>query len=92
MFSLIQVPVGTMMTFLLSYSIRRVMTQFFVMQMEAEKTRDSVTQILDNLPDAVIMLESHKLQYCNKQADKFFGVDLSHLSQNPENQTTLQSA
>jgi len=92
MFSLIQVPVGAMMTFLLSYSIRRVMTQFFVMQMEAEKTRDSVTQILDNLPDAVIMLESHKLQYCNKQADKFFGVDLSHLSQNPENQTTLQSA
>jgi nitrogen-specific signal transduction histidine kinase len=75
--------------FLLSYSIRRVMTQFFMMQMEAEKTRDSVTQILDNLPDAVIMLESNKLQYCNKQADNFFGVDLSKLSQTPENQLTL---
>jgi len=50
-----------MLMFLTSYSIRRVITQFFVMQMEAEKTRDSVTQILDNLPDAVIMLESDGL-------------------------------
>ena len=52
------------------------------MQMEAEKTRDSLTQILDNLPDAVIMLESteEQLEYCNRQADRIFGVDLSHLS------------
>jgi len=48
--------------------------------MEAEKTRDSLTQILDNMPDAVLMLESQQLQYCNQQADRFFGVSLSHLS------------
>ena len=61
MFSFVVVPLFTMLMFLTSYSIRRAFIQFFVMQMEAEKTLDSVTQILDNLPDAVIMLESDGL-------------------------------
>ena len=53
------------------------------MQMEAEKTRDSLTQILDNLPDAVIMTVDKRLQYVNKQADQFFGVNLSQLESDP---------
>lgn len=52
--------------FLSSYSFRRVLTQFFLLQTEAEKTRDSLTQILNNLPDAVIMIEGDQLQYCNE--------------------------
>jgi hypothetical protein len=42
-YSLIQVPQWMMLVFLSSYSIRRVATEFFAMQMEAEKTRDSLT-------------------------------------------------
>jgi hypothetical protein len=51
--------------FMVAYFMRRGLTQFFVMQKEAEKTRDSLTQILANLPDAVIMLEADSLEYCN---------------------------
>ena len=54
-------------------------TVFFVKQIEAEKTSDSLDKILDNLPDAVLMLESSELSYCNQQADNFFGVKLSNV-------------
>ena len=50
------------------------------MQKEAEKTQNAMTQILDNLPDAVLMFESEDLSYCNQQADNFFGVTLSQLN------------
>jgi hypothetical protein len=40
------------------YSLRKVLTQFFLMHVEAEKTSNALTQILDNLPEAVLMLES----------------------------------
>ena len=45
-------------TFLQAYQSRRVLVQFFVTQTEAEKTSQTLTQILDNLPDAVLMFES----------------------------------
>jgi hypothetical protein len=51
--------------FITTYFTRRVLTQFFVMQMEAENTTKAYTQLLDNLPDAVLMLESNQLSYCN---------------------------
>ena len=60
--------------FLASYFIRRTLTEFFVTQKQAEKTQIALTQILDNMPDAVLMLETKFLQYCNQQADSFFGV------------------
>lgn len=50
------------------------------MQAKAEKTRDSLLQILDNLPDAVLMLEAGQLSYCNQKADTFFGVTLSPIA------------
>jgi PAS domain-containing protein len=59
-----------------------MLTKFFLMNTEAEKTRDALTLILDNLPDAVIMLDAGKLSYCNQQADSFFKVSLSHLTAN----------
>ena len=59
------------------------------MQKEAEKTRNAMTQILDNLPDAVLMFESENLSYCNQQADNFFGVTLSQLVTTP---TVLESS
>ena len=59
------VPMWWTLMFMVAYLIRRGLTQFFVMQKEAEKTRDSLTQILANLPDAVIMLEADSLEYCN---------------------------
>jgi nitrogen-specific signal transduction histidine kinase len=71
--------------FFVAYFIRLVLTQFFVMQTGAEKTRDALTQVLDNLPDAVLMLDSEKLEYCNQPADSFFGVNLSNLTSNEEN-------
>ena len=63
--SLIYIPMWWVLMFLSTYFTRNTLTQFFVMQMEAEKTRDALTQILDNLPDAVLMLESGHLSYCN---------------------------
>ena len=48
-----------MIIFCIVYFIRVVLTQFFVTQVEAEKTRDALTQILNNLPNAVLMLESN---------------------------------
>ena len=57
----LEVPFWMVLMFLSSYSIRRLITQLFCMQKEAEATRDSLRQILDNLPDAVIMLESEQL-------------------------------
>ena len=41
-----------------TYYLRRVLTQFFVLQTEAEKTSKTLTEILDNLPDAVLMFEN----------------------------------
>jgi len=41
--------------------------------------------VLDNLPDAVLMIEGDKkLSYCNQQADNFFGVTLSTLVDNKD--------
>ena len=59
------------------------------MQKEAEKTQNAMTQILDNLPDAVLTFESDNLSYCNQQADNFFGVTLSQLN---TDQTVLQNS
>jgi len=47
------------------YFLRKVLTQFFLMHVEAEKTSNALVRILDNLPDAVLMLESDQLSYCN---------------------------
>jgi Na+-transporting methylmalonyl-CoA/oxaloacetate decarboxylase gamma subunit len=41
------------------YNMRRILTEFFVIEIEAEQNRDSLEEILDNLPDAVLMLESN---------------------------------
>ena len=62
---LITIVVRSTFSFLLTYFIRRDLTETFVLQKEAEKTRDALTKVLDNLPDAVLMLESEKLSYCN---------------------------
>jgi len=51
--------------FLATYSVRSMLTEFFVTQKGAEKTRDALTQTLDNLPDAVLMFEMENLSYCN---------------------------
>ena len=59
------VPLAWMIMFLQTYFIRYVFTWFFVMQSEAEKTNNALTQILDNLPDAVLMMEAEGLTYCN---------------------------
>ena len=75
--SLIFIPMWWVLMFLATWFTRNTLTQFFVMQMEAEKTRDSLTQILDNLPDAVLMLESGHLSYCNQIVDILFDVNLS---------------
>lgn len=73
-----QLPMYIIMMVLVAYFVRKVLTQFFVLEMDAQKTTDSLSQILDNLPDAVLMLEpSNSLSYCNQQADCFFGVSLS---------------
>jgi nitrogen-specific signal transduction histidine kinase len=46
--------------------------------------------VLDNLPDAVLMIESDKkLSYCNQQADSYFRVTLSTLV---DNKDTLNAA
>ena len=63
--------------FVQAYFIRRVLIKFFLMQVEAEKNKDALTQLLDDLPDAVLVLEKHCLTYCNQLADKIFEVDLS---------------
>lgn len=73
-----------MLMFSASYFLRRVLTIMFLKQTEAKKTKETVTAILANLPDAVLMLDEHKLSYCNKQADRFFGVKLSHLTSTEE--------
>jgi hypothetical protein len=48
-----------------AYFIRATLTKFFVVQMEQEKTNVGLTQVLDNLPDAVLMMDSGRLSYCN---------------------------
>ena len=78
--SLFSIPMWWLLMFMVAYFMRRVLTQFFVMQNEAEQTRDSLTLVLENLPDAVLMLEADHLSYCNQQADSFFGVSLSTLN------------
>lgn len=55
--SLIYIPTWWMIMFAFSYFMRYTLTQFFVMQKEAEKTSESLTQVLENLPSAVLMLE-----------------------------------
>jgi len=65
--------------FLSTYCVRWALTQFFVMKCEAEKTGDALNQILENLPDGVLMFESGSLSYLNSQADKFFGTSVSQL-------------
>ena len=64
--------------------MKRVLIQFFMLQSEAEKTRDALTEVLDNLPDAVLMFEKNQLSYCNQQADSFYGVNLSMLNAHSE--------
>ena len=64
--SLIFIPTWWTLMFLVTYSNRRAMTTFFITQTEAEKTRDALTQVLDNLPDAVLMMEGQRLTYCNQ--------------------------
>ena len=71
------IPVYWILMFLSTYFIRRVLTQFFVMQSQAAKTRDALTHVLDNLPDGVLMFEKSQLIYCNQQADSFYRTDLS---------------
>ena len=78
--TIIQAPAWWVLMFISTYSTRRVLTQFFVTQTDAEKTRDVLTAILDNLPDAVLISDEGKLSYCNQQADSFFGVSLSQLN------------
>jgi len=78
--SLVYIPMWWTLMLTQTYFNRSVMTKFFVMQTEAESTRDALTQILDNLPDAVLTLEAGNLCYCNQQADSFFDVELSHVS------------
>ena len=75
-----ELPMWWMIIFCVVYFIRAVLIHFFVNQVEAEKTRDALTQILNNLPNAVLMLESNQLSYCNRQADSFFGTELSQLT------------
>jgi hypothetical protein len=62
-FVIIAVQSGLM--FLVTYSLRSLLTEFFVIKTGAEKTRDALTQTLDNLPDAVLMFEQDDLTYCN---------------------------
>ena len=78
--SLIFIPMWWIWMFVATYYDRRTITECFVKQTEAEKTRDALTQVLDNLPDAVLMMEGQRLTYCNQQADVFFGVSLSDLT------------
>jgi hypothetical protein len=78
--------------FLATYSLRRVLTTFFVMKTGAEKTRDAVTQILDNLPDAVLMFEAGELSYCNQQTDRCFSVELSRLNSIEDNTDLFRSS
>jgi hypothetical protein len=52
----VTIPTEWLVMFILTYFIRRTLTQFFVAQSQAEKTQEALTQILDNLPDAVLML------------------------------------
>ena len=87
--SLVRVPLWTSMLFLQTYITRRALTQVFLNQCETEKTRDALMQVLDNLPDAVLMLEADRLEYCNQQADSFFGVSLSQLTTKEEGKSKL---
>ena len=53
-----EIPVWMTLILVQTYFVRYTLTKFFVLQKDAEKTRDSLIQILDNLPDAVLMLEA----------------------------------
>ena len=61
----IYIPMWLTLMFLQTYFVRYILTSFFVMQCEAEKTSSALTQVLENLPSAVLMLEEEKLSYCN---------------------------
>jgi hypothetical protein len=75
--SSVHIVMWCMLMLFSTYFMRRVLTMMFIKQMEAEKTGKTLTKILDNLPDAVLMLNDNQLCYCNKQSDSFFGVCLS---------------
>jgi len=64
--AILEIPMWWSVIFFAIYFTRHVLTEFFLMHVEAENTRDTLTQILDNLPDAVLMLESDQLSYCNQ--------------------------
>ena len=51
-------PVYWMIILISTYFIKRVLIICFMMQIEAEKTGDALTQVLDNLPDGVLMFEN----------------------------------
>jgi hypothetical protein len=55
---LFEIPVWIILMLVQTYFVRYTLTSFFVLQNKAEKTRDALIQILDNLPDAVLMLEA----------------------------------
>ena len=56
--TLLTVAFFCMIMLLQTYFIRHVLIKFFVLQTEAEMTSETLTQILDNLPDAVMMFET----------------------------------
>jgi succinate dehydrogenase/fumarate reductase cytochrome b subunit len=62
---LLIIIIWVVLMFLATYSVRHVLTEFYVTKKGAEKTRDALTQTLDNLPDAVLMFEMDDLSYCN---------------------------
>ena len=45
-------------SFLLSYFLRWIMTKAFLLQTQAEESRDSLNSIFDSLPEAVLVLEN----------------------------------
>jgi hypothetical protein len=62
---IMQIMMNAILMFMAVYFIRATLTKFFVMQTEAERTNQALTQVLDNLPDAVLMMDNGKLSYCN---------------------------
>ena len=75
-----QIPMYCMMMLTSTYFMKWVLIKCFMMQSKAEKTSDALTQVLDNLPDGVLMFENHQLSYCNQKADNFYSVKLSTLN------------
>ena len=53
----ISLPIYWMMMLVCTYFMKRILIQFFLLQSAAEKTSAALTEVLDNLPDAVLMFE-----------------------------------